>query len=105
MITIAGVKLRYSEAKELRKRLAELWISNNEIRDVCIYTKNQAKDYLIELLSDIYEDEHMMAMKNGVRDLLIVSLEEFFQRIDIEDEINNSFYEICIGRKEFYVLY
>lgn len=105
MITIAGIELGYSNAKELRKKLAELWFRNDEIRDICIYTKDQAKDCLMELLSDLYNDERMIAMKNGVRDLLIVSLEKFLERIDIEYEIENSFYEICIGINKFYVTY
>ena len=105
MITIAGVKLRYSEAKELRKRLDNLWFGNYDIRDICVYTKEQAKDYMLESLCDVYEDERIMAMRNGVSDLLIVSFEEFMKRIDIECEIEASFYEICINKNEFYVLY
>ena len=104
MITIAGIKLGYSDVKELRKRL-NLWFDRDEIRYICIYTKDQAKDYLMDSLGDMYDEERMIAMKNGVRDLLIVSLEEFLERIDIEYEIENSFYEICIGINKFYVTY
>ena len=105
MITIAGVKLRYSEAKELRKRLDNVLFGNYDIRDICIYTKEQAKDYMLESLCDVYEDERLMAMRNGVSDLLIVSSEEFVKRIDIECEIEATFHKICINKNEFYVLF